>query len=118
VGTLYDQLINGDQYYTQSEWSNGDLTSSGSGCQMQPAAGTVAPSFNVSGTSEAGSSLSFDPSASSTYAISSETWDFGDGSTPTFHAGGLTSVVHTHTAPGIYTVRLTLVDIGSRPPIA
>jgi PKD repeat protein len=107
---LYDQLINGDQYYTQSLWSNGDGTSSGSGCQMQPAAGTITPSFSVSGATQTGSSLSFNPSAStSTFAISSETWDFGDGTTA-FHAGGLTSVSHAYTAPGTYAVTLTLVD--------
>src|SRR5262249_35724716 len=31
-GTLFDQLINGDEYYTQSVWSNGALD-----CEMQPA---------------------------------------------------------------------------------
>lgn len=108
AGTLYDQLINGDQYYTQSEWSNGDP-----GCEMQPSAGTINASFSApSGPNPAGSSLTFDPSAStSTYAISSATWDFGDGSATAFDRGGPTSVSHTYAAGGTYTVTLTLVDI-------
>ena len=31
AGTLFDQLINGDRYYVQSEWSNGDAN-----CEMAP----------------------------------------------------------------------------------
>ena len=59
-GTLYDQLINGDPYYTQTEWSNGDL-----GCEASPAAHPLSPSFSVSaGPHPASSSVGFDPSAS------------------------------------------------------
>ena len=32
AGTLFDQLINGNKYYTQSEWSNGDINSGNIGC--------------------------------------------------------------------------------------
>ncbi|HJS93253.1 MAG TPA: PKD domain-containing protein [Solirubrobacteraceae bacterium] len=108
AGTLYNQLIAGDQYYLQSEWSNGS-----GGCAMQPAGATITPRFSVpAGPRTAGSALSFDPSASTgTYRFSSETWNFGDGTATSFHAGRtLTAATHTYAAPGDYTVTLTLVD--------
>ncbi|HET6869722.1 MAG TPA: PKD domain-containing protein [Solirubrobacteraceae bacterium] len=108
AGTLYNQLIGGDQYYLQSEWSNGS-----GGCAMQPASATIAPRFSVpDGPRTAGSALTFDPSASTgTYRFSSETWNFGDGTATSFHAGrALTAATHTYMAPGDYTVTLTLVD--------
>ncbi|MGH2881364.1 MAG: PKD domain-containing protein, partial [Solirubrobacteraceae bacterium] len=107
AGSLYDQLIAGDQYYLQSEWSNG-----GSDCEMQPASGTMTPRFSVpAGPRSAGSALTFDPSTSTaTYRFTSETWSFGDGTT-SFHAGRpLTTAIHTYAAPGDYPVTLTLVD--------
>jgi PKD repeat protein len=108
AGTLYNQLIAGDQYYLQSEWSNG----TGS-CAMQPAGATITPRFSVpAGPRTAGSALSFDPTASTgTYRFTSETWNFGDGTPTSFHAGRmLTAAAHTYAAPGDYTVTLTLVD--------
>ncbi len=108
AGTLYDQLIDGDPYYLQSEWSNG-----GSNCEMAPASGTITPRFGVpSGPRTAGSALTFDPSRSTaTYPFTSETWNFGDGTATSFHAGrALTTVSHTYSAPGDYPVTLTLVD--------
>jgi PKD repeat protein len=108
AGTLYNQLIAGDQYYLQSEWSNGS-----GGCAMQPAGATITPRFSVpAGPRTAGSPLSFDPTASTgTYRFTSETWNFGDGAPTSFHAGRtLTAATHTYAAPGDYTVTLTLVD--------
>ncbi|MDQ6818315.1 MAG: PKD domain-containing protein, partial [Actinomycetota bacterium] len=107
-GTLYDQLLAGNPYYVQSEWSNGDA-----GCQMAPTAGTIVPQFAAPTSGTDGVPVSFDPSASSsTNPLSSATWDFGDGATPTFRSSSstLSSVSHTYTAPGTYTVKLTLVD--------
>jgi PKD repeat protein len=106
AGTLYDQLINSNKYYIQSEWSNGD-----SNCELRPTSGTITPSFTEpAGPNAVGGSLSFNPAASSSSnSISSETWNWGDGST-SFHAGALTSVSHSYAAAGTYTVRLTLVD--------
>ncbi|MBV9603605.1 MAG: PKD domain-containing protein [Solirubrobacterales bacterium] len=107
-GTLYDQLIAGDQYYLQSEWSNGSAN-----CEMRPESATINPRFSVpAGPRSAGSALSFDPSASTgTYPFSSETWNFGDGTATTFHAGRtLAAASHTYAASGDYTVTLTLVD--------
>jgi PKD repeat protein len=108
AGTLYNQLIGGNQYYLQSEWSNGS-----GGCAMQPASATITPRFSVpAGPRTAGSTLTFDPTSSTaTYRFSSETWNFGDGTATSFHAGRtLTAATHTYAAPGDYTVTLTLVD--------
>jgi PKD repeat protein len=111
-GTLYDQLINGDKYYTQSEWSNGDAD-----CQMEPSSSTLTPSFTVPpGAVATGSSVSFDPSAtSSSGGYSSIGWTFGDGGTSfvsTATRGNLApaSISHTYMAPGVYTVSVSMVD--------
>jgi PKD repeat protein len=108
AGTLYNQVIAGDDYYLQSEWSNG-----GSTCLMEPSSTTMTPRFSVPANPRtAGSALTFDPSAStSPYGFSSETWSFGDGTATSFHAGSkLTAATHTYAAAGNYTVTLTLVD--------
>jgi PKD repeat protein len=106
AGTLYDQLMAGNQYYLQSEWSNGDV-----GCQMEPSAGTVTPQFTAPGSIVEGTSASFNPGASSsTNSISSATWDLGDGTTTFKTSSPLAAVSHTYTASGQFTVKLTLVD--------
>lgn len=110
AGTLYDQLINNDQYYIQSEWSNGDVN-----CEMEPSAGTITPNFSVPapGSNPVGQPVNFDPSDSTvTNPASSATWDFGDGTAQAFNAGGsaLEIASHTYAAPGNYTIKLTLVD--------
>lgn len=103
-GTLYDQLINSHQYYTQTEWSNG-----ASDCRAQPASATLTPVIS-SPTTATTNPVSFDPSSSTaTAGLSSATWDFGDG-TSSFASGPLTTVPHTYAAPGSYNVTLTLVD--------
>ena len=112
TGTLYNQLDNGDQYYAQTVWSNGDVN-----CRQRPSGVSPTPSFTApSGTQLVGSPVSFDPSASSsTGGYSSVGWDFGDGatsftSTATTTAPEPTTVSHAYAAPGTYTVTLTLVD--------
>jgi hypothetical protein len=109
AGTLYDQLINGHRYYTQSEWSNGD-----NNCEMRPSPGKIAPRFSLpKGSNTAGSSFTFSPAAStSTNALSSATWNFGDGSRTSFFygRGTLTPAKHRYRKAGRYTVTLTLVD--------
>ncbi|MDQ6821651.1 MAG: PKD domain-containing protein [Actinomycetota bacterium] len=107
-GTLYNQLIAGDPYYLQSEWSNGDI-----GCEMAPTGGTIVPRFTSPSSNIQGTPASFDPSAStSTNPLSSATWDFGDSSAPAFRGGSssLANVSHTYSLGGTYTVKLTLVD--------
>ncbi len=103
-GSLYDQLINGDEYYTQSLWSNGQVN-----CEMQPTPATLTPSFTVSG-GVTGQAATLNPAATiSAAGVASETWNFGDG-TSSFVQGGLSAVTHTFAAAGKYSVTLTVVD--------
>jgi hypothetical protein len=109
AGTLFDQLINGHPYYTQSEWSDG-----AGNCEMRPSAGRIVSRFATPrGPQTTNAALSFNPTGStSTNAISSATWDFGDGSKPAFSPGrsALTRVKHDYRRAGRYTITLTLVD--------
>ena len=103
-GSLFDQLINGHPYYTQSEWSNGD-----GNCDMRPAPGSIGPRFSVPppGSTPAGSPATFDPTSSTaSNAITSATWNFGDGSPPQFLPGAFAFAPpsHTYSAVGQYGV--------------
>ena len=103
-GTLYDQLINGHQYYTQSMWSNGQVN-----CEMAPVPATLTPSFTT-GTPVTGQQVTVDLSGTVASAgLASTTWDWGDGTT-SFVPGSPTTVTHTFAGGGLYTVTLTAVD--------
>jgi chitodextrinase len=110
-GNLYDQLIGGERYYTQTVWSDGDVAAGG--CEAQPPAGELAPSFMVNGPTTpitTGEIVAFDPNASfSASAFSSSTWDFGDGE-GVFIQGSAPIVTHSYSRPGTYIATLTLVD--------
>lgn len=104
-GTLYDQLINGDRYYTQTLWSNGDGS-----CEPAPTGGTVTASFTGPASAMTGLAVGFNPGASAAAnGYSSATWSFGDGESE-FQIGGPVAVSHAYQSAGSYTVSLTLVD--------
>jgi chitodextrinase len=104
-GTLYDQLINGHQYYVQSLWSNGQTN-----CELQPTPALLTPSFSLPARALAGASVSFNPAASTAAAgFSSATWNFGDSGTQ-FTIGSPTTVTHTFSSAGDYKITLTVVD--------
>ncbi len=107
AGTLYDQSINGNHYYTQSEWSNGDLA-----CHLQPASdSTLSASFTDTAPAQPGTAVSFNPSASTSGAgYSSVTWNWGDGSSKFTGGSAPATVTHTYSSAGTYTATLTLVD--------
>jgi hypothetical protein len=109
AGTLYDQLINGHRYYTQSEWSNGN-----GNCEMRPSAGRIVPRFTMpAASSNVGALLRFNPAASTSMrGYSSATWNFGDSSQTSFFSGSaaLSPATHSYRKSGRYTVTLTLVD--------
>jgi PKD repeat protein len=110
AGTLYNQVDNGDDYYVQSVWSNGDTN-----CELQPSADALTPSFTMpSGEQAVGHPVGFDGSAGSS-PVSSTTWNFGDGTTSYASFATTTdpapgTISHTYTNPGVYTVTLTVVD--------
>jgi PKD repeat protein len=102
-GDLFDQSIGRGQFYTQSEWSNGQAD-----CFLAETGAPPVPSFAASDTG--GTTVSFNPSASATAnGFSSTTWHFGDGTT-SFATGGPGTISHTYAAPGPEQVILTLVD--------
>jgi PKD repeat protein len=106
LGTLYDQLMNGNRYYTQSEWSNGDAD-----CKMQPTSKALSPAFSAPPAAAPDTAVAFDPSASSpSSGYTSTTWNFGDGTT--MFTTSKTPAVATHyfRSNGTFTVTLTLVD--------
>jgi hypothetical protein len=107
--TLYNQVINGADYYTQTLWSNAPTqtpsSTAAAGCLQRLG---PSPQFTPPTAVVAGDPQQFDGSTSysASGAISSYTWSFGDG-TPT--ASGAT-VSHTFAAGGTYTVTLTVSD--------
>lgn len=108
AGTLYDQLINSHQYYTQSEWSNGD-----NNCVLRPTAEAITASLagTPSGPMPVGSAVNFTPSASSPKGYSSVTVDFGDGARSFNNSGSAPAPVsHAYSHPGLYTAKITAVD--------
>jgi hypothetical protein len=102
----YNQVINGNHYWLQQEWSN-----SNSGCvQTYGSQVDPAPSATFSADpnpTQAGQTVSFNASASNDPdgAITLYSWNFGDGTS----ASGVTSA-HAYASAGAYTVRLTVTD--------
>jgi PKD domain len=110
AGTAYSQVIGGDPYYLQSEWSNGV-----GGCAMRPGAATLSPRFTAvpDGRVGGGSVVALDPTATlSSDGYSSVTWSFGDGSSPVFRvlSGAPDPVSHRFPQPGTYAVSETVIN--------
>jgi len=64
--------------------------------------------FSYQSTAESPQSIQFQNLSYSTDPATAWRWDFGDGAT-----GEGPSPAHTYTAPGVYTVSLTLTGVGS-----
>ena len=103
AGDLFDQQINGDPYYTQSEWSNG------AGDCVLRAGQTLIPGFTISPRPQAGAPVQIYPMQASG-PLSSATWSFGDGTGVFSAASTPAAQSHTYATPGTYTVSLTEVD--------
>jgi PKD repeat protein len=98
--TLYDQLINGDHFYIQSEWDN-----VAKACLMKPVALSAA-SFAASPTSGVvGSPVKFSGAVTDPYGGPGLTWKFGDG---TESSGA--NPEHVYAAEGSYEVTMTPKD--------
>ena len=108
AGTLFNQLIDGDEYYTQNVWSNGERGCRGRPEPPAPASfvATIAPVWG-----QARRPLTLGAFALSARAISSATWSFGDGSPTAFRrVVPLAPVHHAYRHAGSYRVTLTLID--------
>jgi PKD repeat protein len=105
AGTLYNQSVNANPYYIQSEWSNG-----GHNCEMQSTGKALTAAFSAPAGVPPGTTVSFDPSASSSAAgFTSSTWSISGG-VSSFNRGAPAPFSHQFTTAGTYTVTLTVVD--------
>lgn len=102
AGSLFNQLINGGEYYLQQEWSN-DVAD----CAQRVSPAT--PAIADPGSIGAGEPVEFDGTGSvaGSGGIEGYGWDFGDGG-----SGSGSNPTHTYTAPGVFAVRLTVTDDG------
>ena len=99
----FNQVINGNTYWTQEEWSNID-----GACVQRSAARPPSPSFTVSPNPvSAGQAVSFNATQSSDVDgnLVGFSWNFGDGTT-----GSGATPSHTYTKPGTFTATLTVSD--------
>ncbi len=110
TGAQWNQVINGDHYELQEEFSNEDYArNSAGGCALTQSLPTA--SLAVTTTSPLpGSPVGFDGSGSSVANVPNGivdwNWDFGDG---TATVSGPTPT-HTYASAGSYPVTLTVVD--------
>jgi PKD domain-containing protein len=104
AASLYNQLIHGDVYWTQREWSNEAGVFEG-GCVQR----LIAASFTIAKGAAATVPVTFDGSASGAEGDPAVywVWGFGDGE----QAGTPAAVAsHTYAQPGEYLVTLTVYD--------
>jgi hypothetical protein len=100
----YNQIINGDQYWQQMEWSNRGLVCLQKSNNTDPVASfTVSPASPTHGVAATLTATASDPDGIKNYQ-----WTFGDGTS----TGLLTtpSVTHTYTTAGVKSVQLVVYD--------
>jgi PKD repeat protein len=107
-GAKYNQLINGDHYWYQQEWSN-----KGAEClQRLRFNGAEAPIGAFSATAVSGNEVHFDAAGSSAGAGFHYSWQFNDfeghHEENTEETTALT-INHTFPTPGVYRVALTVL---------
>jgi hypothetical protein len=109
-GTLFNQAINGEHFYLQSEWDN-----VATACRMQPL-GLSGVRFTASQSAGlAGTPVTFSATATDPYGAPKLTWNFGDGA----EAVG-SAPEHVYGAAGTYEVTVTASDPltgATAPPI-
>lgn len=98
--TLFNQAIGSSHYYLQQEWSNASED-----CAQR--VGPAQPVINAPSSAGVGQAVGFNglSSIAGEFGIEAVAWNFGDGS----GAGGF-EATHAYSAPGTYTVTLTLTD--------
>ena len=106
----WNQLINGDKYYLQQEFSNEDYALNvANGCALTQAVPTASIAVTTAsplvaspvGVDGSGSAVSNVPNG-----IVAWSWDFGDSSSPVTGV----SPTHSYASVGTYTVTLTVTD--------
>ncbi len=105
VNGAYNQLINGNPYEIQQEWSNAST-----GCALTYGAVAPTASFTFSPPSpKALDTVSFDGTGSHSNntggSITAYSWNFGDGG-----VASSATPTHAYAAPGSYTVTLKVTD--------
>ncbi|HWX74393.1 MAG TPA: PKD domain-containing protein [Solirubrobacteraceae bacterium] len=100
AGSLFDQAINGDHYYIQSEWDNGAKA-----CSMKPVPIEGAVFEATSAAPVAGAPVSFEGEAVDRYSGLTLSWTFGDGG-----SGSGFAPSHVYAAPGFYKVTMSARD--------
>ncbi len=110
AGAQWNQVINGDHYELQQEFSNEDYAMNpADGCALTQAVPTVSLAVTTA-SPVPGSPTAFDGSASSVANVPNGivdwNWDFGDGTVGT---SGPTPT-HTYASAGVFSITLTVVD--------
>jgi hypothetical protein len=105
-GALYNQTINGANYFIQEEFSNENYRAHKATSCVQHVNLPLALLKSSPKSPKAGNSVKFSAKKSKG-TITSYIWNFGDAS-PT---GSGKMVNHTYGSPGSYTVTLTLTDV-------
>jgi PKD domain-containing protein/IPT/TIG domain-containing protein len=106
-GAKYNQVINGDFYWYQQEWSNQKHE-----CLQRLSFSGAEPTATFKGTPGAGAEMKFDASGSSaTGGVFRYNWQFNDAppnEIPTPTETATPTISHTFPEPGIYTIALTV----------
>lgn len=106
-GSPYNQVINGDLYYYQQEWSNQTHQ-----CLQRLSFSGLAPTASFSAGAPSGNEVSFDASASSAPGgVSRYEWQFEGGvNLPAPMETTVAKITHTFPGPGVYNVALTVLS--------
>jgi|GEM_PF-1156207 len=110
-GAQWNQVINGNRYFLQEEFSNEDFARNPAfGCALTQASPQVSVAVTTAHPT-AGLVTGFDGSASTdpnvTNGIIAWSWDFGDGTS----ANQVATPTHVYAQPGTYAVTLTVTDV-------
>ena len=104
-GAKYNQVINGDFYWYQQEWSNQNRQ-----CLQRLTFSGAEPTATFTSKPGAGNEMTFDATGSTAPGGAARyNWQFNDGPGPSVPVETTTPTVpHTFTEPGIYLVALTV----------
>jgi hypothetical protein len=117
-GTLFDQQINGDNYYLNTAFNQAALTHDYPGVPCVPGVNLI-PLFTAPNPVNVGDIVGFDATESDvSLGATMYEWNFGDGSTPVKGAS-LASVFHSFGPYGeTHEVKLTVTDGGGNSATA